>query len=218
MSAGRELLAFVQQKQERIPEAIANLREAVKTGGQSPRVQLGLLLTESGQAAEAVQILAPLVRGEDPDVLNAYGIALADEGKLDEAASQFESVLKKDPNNAPALQNLGVVALRRDDVHGAEQYLTRALDLNPNLPLALNTLGVVYAREGDYPRAIRSWQRAVDIDPRQYDALYNIGFVEGRAGHAREARAALTRFMKTAPRERYAADIATARQALAALP
>jgi arylsulfatase A-like enzyme/Tfp pilus assembly protein PilF len=218
MSVGRELLAFVQQQQERIPEAIANLREAVKTGGQSPRVQLGLLLTESGRAAEAAQILAPLVRGEDPDVLNAYGIALADEGKLDDAARQFESVLKKDPNNAPALQNLGVVALRRGDVHGAEQYLTQALNLNPNLPMALNTLGVVYARAGDYPRAIRSWQRAVDIDPRQYDALYNIGFVEGRAGHLAEARAALTRFMKTAPRERYAADIATAKKALASLP
>src|SRR5712691_9639449 len=217
MSAGRELLAFMQQQQERIPEAIANLREAVRTGGQSPRVQLALMLTESGRAGEAVQILAPLARGEDPDVLNAYGIALADEGKADEAIAQFESVLKKDSNNAPALQNLGIVALRRDDVHGAEQYLTRALELNPRLPLALNTLGVVYARQGDFARAVASWQRAVDVDPRQYDALYNIGFVEGRAGHTQQARAALTRFISSAPRERYAKDIATARQALAAL-
>jgi len=81
----------------------------------------------------------------------------------------------------------------------------------------LNTLGVVYAREGDSARAVSAWQRAVDIDPRQYDALYNIGFVEGRAGHAAEARAALSRFIRSAPRERYAKDIATARQALAAL-
>jgi regulator of sirC expression with transglutaminase-like and TPR domain len=83
--------------------------------------------------------------------------------------------------------------------------------------MALNTLGVVYARENDYARAVRSWQSAVDIDPRQYDALYNIGFVEGRAGHVAEARTALTRFVKSAPKERYAADIAKARQALASL-
>jgi len=218
MSSGRELLAFLLQQQERIGAAIANLREAVKTGGQSPRVQLALLLTESGRAAEAAQILAPLAHEADPDVLNAYGIALADEGKLDEAVQQFEIVLKNDPNNAPALQNLGIVALRRGDVRGAEHQLTRALDLNPRLPMALNTLGVAYAREGDDARAVLSWQRAIDIDPRQYEALYNIGFVEGRAGHSREARAAFTRFVKSAPRERYAADIATARQALAALP
>jgi tetratricopeptide (TPR) repeat protein len=86
------------------------------------------------------------------------------------------------------------------------------------LPLALNTLGVVYARQGDFARAVDAWNRAVDIDPRQYDALYNIGLVQGRAGHSAEARAALTRFVKTAPKERYAADIAAARQALTVLP
>lgn len=218
MSSGRELLAFLLQQQERIGEAIANLREAVRTGGQSPRVQLALLLTESGRAGEAAEILAPLAPAGDPDVVNAYGIALADEGKLDAAAVQFESVLKNDPNNAPALQNLGIVALRRDDVNGAERYLTKALALSPRLPLALNTLGVVYARQGDFPRAVTFWQQAVDIDPRQYDAMYNIGLVEGRAGHTREARAALTRFVNEAPKERYAADIASARRALTGLP
>jgi regulator of sirC expression with transglutaminase-like and TPR domain len=57
----------------------------------------------------------------------------------------------------------------------------------------------------------------VAIDPRQYDALFNAGLVEGRAGHVNEARAALSRFVATAPKDRYAADMATARQALQAL-
>jgi len=83
--------------------------------------------------------------------------------------------VQSDQNNAPALQNLGIVALRRDDIAGAASFLTRALALNPRLPLALNTLGVVHARQGDYAHAVESWNRAVDIDPRQYDALFNIG-------------------------------------------
>lgn len=219
MAAGRELLAFVLQQSENVPAAIENLREAIRHGGQTEgmRVQLGLLLTETGKTAEAVQILAPLASGTDPDVLNAYGIALADEGKVDEATKQFQRLLQVDPNNAPALQNLGIVALRRDDVASAQSYLSRALALNPRLPLALNTLGVVYARQGDYTHAVDSWNRAVAIDPRQYDALFNAGLVEGRAGHSNEARAALSRFVATAPKDRYAADIATARQALQAL-
>ena len=220
MAAGRELLAFVLQQSERVPEAIENLRVAIRSGQQTEgmRIQLGLLLTEQGKSREAVDVLAPLARGSDPDALNAYGIALADEGRLDEAAQQFQRVLQNDPNNAPAMQNLGIVALRRDDVPGAQQYLSRALELNPQLPLALNTLGVVYARQGDFPHAVEAWNRAVAIDPRQYDALYNIGLVEGRAGHAAEAKAALKRFVSSAPKERYAADIAVARQALQALP
>jgi superkiller protein 3 len=219
MAAGRELLAFVLQQSENVPAAIDNLRQAIRHGGQTGgmRVQLGLLLTESGKTAEAVQILAPLASGNDPDVLNAYGIALADEGRVDEAMRQFNRVLQLDPNNAPALQNLGIVALRRDDVAAAQSYLSRALALNPRLPLALNTLGVVYARQGDYAHAVESWNRAVAVDPRQYDALFNAGLVEGRAGHVNEARAALGRFVATAPKDRYAADIATARKALNSL-
>lgn len=220
MAAGRELLAFVLQQREQTGEAIANLREAIRSSGESEsiRVHLGLLLTEAGKIDEAVKILAPLAKGNDPDVLNAYGIALADQGKVDAANQQFQRVLQTDPNNAPALQNLGIVALRRDDMQTAQQYLSRALELNPRLPLALNAMGVVFARQGDYSRAVDAWKRAVDSDPRQYDALLNIGRVEGRRGNAAEARAALTRFIKTAPAERYAADIAAARQALTVLP
>jgi arylsulfatase A-like enzyme/Flp pilus assembly protein TadD len=220
MSAGRELLAFVQQQRENVGDAIASLKAAATTGQEteSIRVQLGLLLTEQGKVDEAVKVLAPLAKGTNPDALNAYGIALADQGKFDEAAAQFQRVLQLDQNNAPAYQNLGIVAARRDDLPGAMTQLTHALSLNPRLPLALNTLGVVYARQNDFAHAVQSWNKAVDIDPRQYDALYNIGLVEGRAGHISEARAALKRFVETAPKERYAADIATARQALASLP
>ncbi|MCU1231970.1 MAG: hypothetical protein JWO97_4854 [Acidobacteria bacterium] len=219
MAAGRELLAFVLQQSERIGDAIANLRESVRTNtaSEAMRIQLGLLLTETGSTQDAIATLAPLATGNNPDALNAYGIALADAGRIDEATSQFRRVLQLDPNNAPALQNLGIVALRRDDGVAAKEFLARALTLNPRLPLALNTMGVVYARENDFAHAVEMWSRAVAVDPRQYDALFNIGLAEGRAGHREEARKALQRFAETAPPARYAADIATARQALASL-
>jgi len=217
MAAGRELLAFVLQQSEHVGDAIANLRESVRTNtaSESMRVQLGLLLTETGSTQEAIATLAPLANSNNPDALNAYGIALADAGKLDDATMQFRRVLQLDANNAPALQNLGIVALRRDDGAAAKDFLMRALTLNPRLPLALNTMGVVYARENDFAHAVEMWNRAVAVDPRQYDALFNIGIAEGRAGHRAEARAALERFAATAPPARYAADIAAARQALA---
>jgi arylsulfatase A-like enzyme/Tfp pilus assembly protein PilF len=219
MTAGRELFAFMLQQNERVPEAIAQLEEAVKdpAAGDDDRVQLALLYCETEQPKKAIDLLAARISANDPDVLNAYGVALADAGRGDEAAAQFRRAIDLDPNNAPAYQNLGILALQRNDVTQAQTDLTRALDLNPRLPLALNTLGVLYARVGDFPRAVDAWNRAVNVDPRQYDALFNIGLVEGRVGHKAEARAALTRFVNTAPKQRYAADIAKARQALAAL-
>jgi len=220
MTAGREIYAFMLRQNERIPQAIEQLRIIVRdpNSNDDDRVQLALLYCETGRAREAIDVLKSRLSTNDPDVLNAYGVALADDNRPDEAIAEFRRVLSIDSENAPAYQNLGIVALRRNDVPSAQTYLTRALELNPRLPLALNTMGVLYARMNDFPHAVESWNRAVAIDPRQYDALFNIGLVEGRAGHTAEARAALTRFVKTAPKDRYAADIATARQALASLP
>lgn len=220
MAAGRELLAFMLQQNERIGEAIDVLRGLYTDGqaSESSKIQLALLLTETGHGKEAAQILAPIAgTSASAEVLNGYGIALADEGRVEDAVAAFRRALQIDPNHAPALQNLGIVALRLNDVRAAEDNLSRALQLNPRLPLALNTMGVLYARRNDFPHAVESWKKAVAVDPRQYDALYNIGLVQMQAGNREDARAALERFARTAPPQRYAADIANARRALVAL-
>ncbi|MGZ4808970.1 MAG: sulfatase-like hydrolase/transferase [Thermoanaerobaculia bacterium] len=219
MAGGREIYAFMLEANDRVGDAIAQFEILAKnaTANDDDRVKLALLYCETGQAKKALDVLKPLRNSSDPDVLNALGVALADEGRVEEATAVFTRVLQSDDNNAPALQNLGIVALRKDDLRSAQSYLTRALALNERLPLALNTLGVVYAREGDFAHAVEAWNRSVAVDPHQYDALFNIGLVEGRNGHRNEARKALQQFVATAPPTRYAADIATARKALAAL-
>lgn len=219
MVAGRELLAFVLQQSERVDEAIGVLGRLAAEGEASDaaKIQLALLLTETGKAADAAAIFASMAALDDPDALNGYGIALADQGRVGEAVAQFRRALEIDPNSAPALQNLGIVALRGNDLRAAEEYLNRALALNPRLPLALNTLGVARARRNDLDGAVVAWKEAVALDPRQYDALYNIGLVQGRAGKKREAREALAQFVRTAPPQRYGAQITNARRALAAL-
>jgi arylsulfatase A-like enzyme/Flp pilus assembly protein TadD len=220
MAAGRELLAFVLQEGEQVDEAIDVLARLAAEGSASDaaKVQLGLLLTETGKSAQAVEILGPIVgRAPNADNLNGYGIALAGQGRYPDAIQQFRRALALDPNNAPALQNLGIVALSMNDLRGAHENLSRALAMNPRLPLALNSLGVVYARQNDDARAVEAWQGAVALDPKQYDALFNIGLVAGRSGRIAEAKRALEQFVRTAPPSRYAKDIATAKRALAAL-
>ena len=212
MNAGRELLAFVLQEMDRVAEAIEVLRGLPSSASQT---QLALLLTETGKAGEAVTILAAQATGNDPDVLNAYGIALSELGRNAEAVQQFQRVLALDPNNAPAYQNLGIAALRSGDLRTAEAQLTRALELNPRLPLALNTMGVVWIRKGDPARAFESWKRAFELDRRQYDALYNMALVSIQRGDHENARRALEEFVRIAPEGRYAEELARARGALA---
>jgi tetratricopeptide (TPR) repeat protein len=219
MIAGREIYAFMLQENERVPEAIHELETIVQdpTSNSDNLDSLALLYCETGHPEKAVALLQPHASGKDPDLLNAYGVAFLDMGRFEDADRVFQNVLTIDPNNAPALQNLGISALRRDDRTHAMDYLNRALTLNPKLPNALNTLGVAYADAGQLAEAVDYWNRAVAVDPRQYDALFNIALVETRAGHREEAKRALSQFIHTAPRARYGPDIDKAAQALAAL-
>lgn len=219
MTAGREMLALMLRQNNQLDEAIAELEQlcAKPTATDDNRIQLALLLSETGRATRAVELLTPRANSMNPDVLNAYGVALADAGRTDAALAQFRRVLQLDPNNAPAMQNIGIAALRANDIGAARQNLDAAIALNPRLPLALNALGVVRARQNDLNGAVDAWKRAVALDPRQYDALFNIGVVAFRAGNHADARTALTQFIDTAPPSRYARDIAQARQALASL-
>ena len=214
-----EMLAFMLQQNENPAAAIDMLRRAVQAGAanEAMQVRLGLLLSATGQAKEALDTLKPFASGQDPDVLNAYGIALADNGDLAGARAEFEKVLSIDHTNATAYQNLGVVALRAGNVDAARASLAKALALNDQLPTALNLMGVIEMKSSHPDAAIDWWRKAVKADPRLYDAMYNLAIVASRTGRNDVAREALHHFIDTAPPQRYADDIVTARALLAQL-
>lgn len=219
IKVAQEMLAFMLQQDENPQAAIEMLSQAVQSGAanQAMKVRLGMLLSANGRAREALAVLHPFASSTDPDILNAYGIALADSGDLREATNTFHRVLSVDATNATAYQNLGVVALRAGDSVAARANLGKALALNDRMPTVFNLMGVIEAKSGHDDLAIGWWSRAVRADPRLYDALYNLAIVASRAGRNDVARDALRQFIDTAPPQRYADDIATARALLAQL-
>ena len=217
MIGGREMLALMLRQNGRLEEALAELEQLCRRpeATDDNRVQLALLLSETGRPERAAEMLEPLSHeSSNPDLLNAYGVALADAGKPQDAIRQWQRVLQLDDDNAPAHQNMGIVALRSNDVRAARTHLGRALELNPRLPLALNTLGVISARENDLRSAVAYWNKAIELDPQQFDALYNAGLVQTQAGNHTEAKRALEQFVRTAPSPKYDRDRETAKRAL----
>jgi arylsulfatase A-like enzyme/Flp pilus assembly protein TadD len=208
MQIAQEMLAFFLAQNEKPGEAIEVLERRVATGraNDAVRIRLGLLLSETGRARDALSLLQPFVSSGDPDILNAYGIALADNGDLTGAVQQFRQILATDAKNARAHQNLGIVALRAGQLAAARASLEQAIALDPNLPLALNALGVVEAKSGNPAGAIARWSRTVALDPSQFDALFNLGVVAAEAGRNDIARQALREYIARAPTARYAAE------------
>jgi arylsulfatase A-like enzyme/Flp pilus assembly protein TadD len=212
MQIAQEMLAFLLGQNEKPDEAIDVLRRniAAGRGSDAMRIRLGLLLSETGRGPEAVEELRPFADRSDPDLLNAYGIALADSGDVRGAVQQFDRILQNDARNARAYQNLGIVALRAGQAPRARQYLEQALAIDPHLPLALNTLGVADAQAGNMPAALEHLARAVELDPSLLDAQYNLGLLAADQHRNDLARRALQAYLARAPERRYASERAKA--------
>lgn len=117
-----EALAAAQQG--RVDDAIASLEQARGQTGDEPRLLaiLGGLYLETGRAAEALEILAPLTEAADvnPAVLYNAGRAAATIGQLDQATAFLERSLVALPTS-PAARELGFLRLAQGEV--TEAYL-----------------------------------------------------------------------------------------------
>jgi arylsulfatase A-like enzyme/Flp pilus assembly protein TadD len=184
-------------------------------GGESVARQRAMVLSESGRAREALSVLEAYRESDEPETLNALGVALADGGRPAEALPVFARVLEIDPQNAVAYQNTGIALLKLDRVDEARQNLEAALRLGKRHTRAWNALGVAWRRLGNPKNAIAAWERCLEINPEQYDALYNVGRVAGQMRDWKKARAALERFVATAPAKQYGKDLAEVRGVLA---
>ena len=205
-------LAFVYWQTGRPELAISTLEEALRHDLREQIVpRLGVYLAETGKAAQAVALLRDIPT-DDVDALNALGIAYGQVGRQADALATFARVLKIEPTNGYAYQNIAVVQLRAGQTAEAEHSLKQAIDADPALASAFTTLGVVFSKTGRKANAIDSWKRAVELDGTEYMAMYNLTVELAAAGRMEEARAYGGRFISTAPPAFYQSDIAALRR------
>lgn len=207
--------AFVYWRSGQPEAAIQTLLRAQKNGATDREVliRLGLYLAERGDTSRAIAILVPLA-GDDVEALNALGVAYGSAGRAAEGRAVFERVLRLDPTNGLAFQNIGTIELRGGQLNAAETSLRNALRQDPTLAGAYTTLGVILSRTNRHAEAIESWMRAVEIDGTEFNALYNLTLELSDAGRIVEARAYGGRFLATAPKALFAQELDEIRRLL----
>jgi arylsulfatase A-like enzyme/Tfp pilus assembly protein PilF len=212
-------LAFLLRRGNATTEALEIYRAAVSRGvaNEELTTHYGLALCEAGRPDEAVKLLRPYSASTESNTLNALGIALADSGRGSEAEGVLQRLLRLDPENVEAHENMGIVRLRSEDLSGARDCFRRALAIDDSAARAWNGQRVSLARLGDERGAIDSWAKAVALDPTMYEALFNLGLTAAKAGLRQQAKDALERFVSAAPRARYGGDIQKARGVLKTL-
>ncbi|MEA2599127.1 MAG: choline-sulfatase [Acidobacteriota bacterium] len=209
MSLGHSLLAQGLLQSGKRQEALDVMLNARKLGAVSDDLlrQLGLTLSEVGRANEALDVLRPLAGNGDPQSLNAYALALSEAGRQKEAFEILQRILKEEPDDPKAWEQLGLVELRLSHWEQARDRSRRALELNRKLPLSWNNLGVALYQLGQKSEALDAWQSAVDLKPDLWDALWNLGTKAAEQGKTAQARKALEKFAAGAPADQYGPDI-----------
>jgi Flp pilus assembly protein TadD len=130
---------------------------------------------------------APVVRKQDRERWNDWGIGLLLQGDLKGAEYAFNRVTEADPAYADGWLNIGRALIQEGETERARPYVERALRLQPGLARAEFFLSQIQKAAGDYNGAVRSLTSCVGQYPRDRVALNQLGrvlFLERRYADA----------------------------------
>ena len=109
-------------------------------------------------------------------------------------------LLRLDPDNASALNNIGAALWNLGRYVEAEQYFREAVSANPNYPDASSNLGNVLRCKGQFGESEVFLRRALKSNPNFTDAQCHLAFTLIGHGRLRDAQARLKNVLKGALR------------------
>src|SRR3989442_14604779 len=106
----------------------------------------------------------------DPDsavTRSKLGVALAQQGRLDEAIAEFSKALSLRPTYAPAYSNLGNAYREKGMLPEALVVYERALAIDPDYAIAHQNLGILYKQMGRVSDAVALFKKATRLSVRR---------------------------------------------------
>jgi Flp pilus assembly protein TadD len=124
-------------------------------------------LLDRKQYAAAIATLDRLTaeRPREPQARFLKGVALADEGRTDEAIAVFRALLAEFPELPEPRNNLAVLYAQKGEYALARDELERAVQTAPDYAVAHENLGDVYARLAEV-----EYERTMALDKRNRTA------------------------------------------------
>lgn len=175
----KERLAEIYAKSQHIRDAVAQAQEALKIDPDNvdahrllARIyvrQLGDLdagETQPENLAKAIEQFQSILKLDPRDTYSALWLArlYRFENQHDEAEKVLRGILKVEPDNAPALEQLSQLLIDEGRPQEATELLTRAAGEYAS-PDVYDLLGDAYLQSKDYARAEQAYRKAVEDDP-----------------------------------------------------
>jgi tetratricopeptide (TPR) repeat protein len=124
-----------------------------------------------------------------PPIFSNLGLALADQGRIDEAVAQYSEALRLKPDYPEAHNNLGLALAGQGRIDEAMAQYFEALRLKPDYPKAHNNLGNALAGQGRIDEAMAQYFEALRLQPDYPKAHVNLGAALAGRGRIDEAMA-----------------------------
>jgi len=113
---------------------------------------------------------------------NNLGAALAEKGKLDEAAGYFRQALHCKPNDPESRNNLANVLVQQNKAAEAIEQYRQSLQVLPDSTETYNNMGNALYTLGKLDEAIAAYREAIRLDAENVHAHKNLGIALLRQG------------------------------------
>ncbi len=199
LPAGLTLEGDIWMAQHKPQEALQAYERAFKMSKLAPlaiKIHQALLL--AGKTKEADLQAGQWLQQHPTDLSVQLYLASANlaEGRYKPAISLFEAVIRQDPKNVVALNNLAW-AYQHEKDERALATAERAYQLAGTSPGILDTLGWILLEKGDTARALPLLQKARALAPDATEIGYHLGLGLMKSGDKRAARTQFEQLLAT---------------------
>ena len=133
-------------------------------------------------------------------VLNALALVLDHAGRRNEAKGVYDAIIRMDPNNAVALNNLAYLMVETGlDTDVALSYAQRAKQLLPDMAEVSDTLGWIYLKKAQYDYAVNAFLELVVKEPGHSTYHYHLAMAYKQKGDKGKAIEQLHEAIKDNP-------------------
>jgi tetratricopeptide (TPR) repeat protein len=138
------------------------------------------------------------VSGSAEELYNE-AIALYEERKYAQALDKNQQALKKAPQNAEILNNIGNCQFKMGRIQEALDSWKEALRVSPKSGKISNNLGIAYYQLDKNKEAIEYYKKAILFEPQFPDPYYNLASVYGFSGKFEDAIVNYKKFLEFSP-------------------
>jgi len=175
------LMARVSMGQNFYEDAIPLLESGLKLAPERAelRAALGESYFMSGKAEKAIDEFKKLIVLEPSARSYTFmGLSYRHLGRFDEARKYFEEGLKRDPNNAACLFNIGFIEERQGNTAAADAKFQQALRSNPDFSDALLELANLRTKDKKFIEAAELLRRYVKVSHDPAPGYYKLAMIE----------------------------------------